>query len=305
MCFFYSNHQLFVGVVKGIKLSHLVNAFYSAKKDLSPQMEKRTTRQFTEILKKKLRNLYNELPGSSAISTIGNVAIENFTYLKYLEMYAPNEVGPGQVYISYDPQSYFNNMLETIMHHFQSDPDIYVCIDEITHRRPCLGDGTGAVFLIDQFESTIKQMGHVVVVMSPWNNLRIFHRTAMLFEIHCAITNYCKLEIALSEHDRNELSRAVVNGVVDEMMEGLEWINFERSISSFHSLNELVKVAVKPFDIANETVANAVRDCLIAQSQVKGNPKLGRLHYSNGHNFCKDAYLNHNSSPVSMQEMLI
>ena len=63
----------------------------------------------------------------------------------------------------------------------------------------------------------------------------------------------------------------MVNGVVDEMMEGLEWINFEKSVSRSHSLNELDKVAVKPFDIANLVVSNAVRDCLIVQSQSKGH----------------------------------
>ena len=276
----------FIGVSKGIKLSHLTKVFHSLSGVIDPNLETRNIGEFTDALKEKLKTVCNEqrivvantstsslLPEQSEPnSKASSSENEAHQYISYLEEHCPSVVGPGQVYVSYDPEGLFYNTLETLKQHFESNPDVFVCLDNITHRRPTMGDGTGAVFLIDQFEATIKQIGHVVLVMSPWNNLRIFRRTAMLFEIHCAVTNDCKFEIALSDYDRKELSKAVVNGVVDEMMEGLEWINFEKSVSRFHSLNELVKVAVKPFDIANLVVSNAVRDCLIAQSQSKGLP---------------------------------
>ena len=193
---------------------------------------------------------------------------KKYLYTDYLKRHLPGVVGPAQVYVSYESSALFYNTLDTLNQHFEKDPDIYVCLDNITHSCPCKGEGNGAVFSIDEFEASIKQIGHVVVVMSPWNNLRIFRYTSMLFEIHCAITNNnCKFEIALHESDRNELHKAVMNGVVDEMMEGLEWIDFERSTSKFPSLNELVKVAVKPFDTANKLLSDAVRNRLMEQSE--------------------------------------
>ena len=268
---------------KGIKLSYLIEVFHSMSSTIDKKLETRTIAQFTVELKRKLKMVCSDNPGGHT-HVMGKMSSsdspempDDFLYLEYLETYFPKVVGSGQVYISYDPKGNFHSTLDTLEQHFESNPHVYVCLDHITHRKPTTGSATGAVFLIDQFEAAIKQIGHVVLVLSPWNNLRIFRRTAMLFEVHCAVTNDCKFEIALSESDRKELSKAVVNGVVDEMMEGLEWINFERSTSRFHSLNELVKVAVKPFDIANLVVSNAVRDCLIAQSQSKGLPFIAML----------------------------
>ena len=234
-------------VTKGIKLSHIIQLFHSLNAMIDERHELRTVGEFIAALNRKLNP--NPSPKTPKI-----------LYVDYLRDHLPSAVGPCEVYISYEGTGLFCNTIDTLRHHFQRNPDIFVCIDNITHRAPSTGDETDSSLLVDRFEDDIKQIGHVVVVMSPWNNLRIFRHTAMLFEIYCAIKYGCKFEIALSETDRKELVTAVANGVFDEMVEGLVQIN---------SLKGIAKEDIS-YDIANSSVSNAVRDCLIAQSTAGG-----------------------------------
>jgi hypothetical protein len=192
-------------------------------------------------------------------------------FSKYLEKHLHNAVGVAQVYIACEAKNKIKDTMIALKDHFRFSPDIYIAMDRVTHRTPYRGKSSDSVFLIDQFEERIKQVGSVLVVMSPWNNIGFFRRSAVLYEIYCAVKkeNNCKFDIALSLHEKKKLVKAVKNGGVGEIHEALEWISFEKSKSSFRSMCALIKEATRPHDIANLTVVNAVRDCLTAKTNFK------------------------------------
>eukprot|EP01035_Chromulina_nebulosa_P023605 gene23605-30607_t len=104
------------GHTKGIKLSHLFKVFHSMSKEMDENANSKTVKDFMKSLKDKL--------GGGTL------------YMNYLENHFPSVTGPGQVYVSYESTALFYNTLETLRQHFEKDPDIYVCLDNITHRAP-------------------------------------------------------------------------------------------------------------------------------------------------------------------------
>jgi hypothetical protein len=51
----------------------------------------------------------------------------------------------------------------------------------------------------------IKEFGYVVVVMSSWNNTGFFRQTAKLFEVFIAIQYGCRVDVALSLKEKENL----------------------------------------------------------------------------------------------------
>ena len=161
---------------------------------------------------------------------------------------------------------YENNFLETmetLKDHFRNNPDIHICMDKVTHRTP----SREGVFLIKKFEEVIRNIGYVVMVVSPWDNLAFYGRTAILFEILCAHRNCCKFEIALSSGEKKKLIDRARAGGAKDIQETLEEIDFNGSSSNFKSLEKLVLEKEVPLDIATSNVANVVRDCLVSISR--------------------------------------
>ena len=189
-------------------------------------------------------------------------------------------VGIAQVYIACEAKNKLYDTMIALKDHFRHSPDIFISMDRVSHLTPSRGNRSRSVFLIDQFEERIKQIGNVVVVMSPWNNIGFFRRSAVLYEIYCAVKKEynCKFDIALSVHEKKKLVKAVKNGGVGEIHEALEWISFEKSKSKFLSLSALIKEATKPHDIANLAVVNAVRDCLTAKTNFKEKGSIHIFH---------------------------
>ena len=96
------------------------------------------------------------------------------------------------------------------------------------------------VFLIDQFEDRIKRIHHVVVVMSPWNNMGFLQRTALLFEIYCAYKNNCSFDIALSWYDKKRLIDFFRKSGRAAIETALEGIDIGKSKCGFQSMRNAI-----------------------------------------------------------------
>lgn len=186
-------------------------------------------------------------------------------YSDYLEMYPPNKekvVDDAEVYITCELTNNFLETMKTLKDHFIDKPHTYICMDRVTHRTPSTGEGKGSKFLIEKFEERIKRIGHVVVVMSPWNNMGFLRRTALLFEIYCACMNDCKFDIALSMDDKKKLIECVKKGGEEAIQEALERIDIHESKSSFDDLESRVKDRVKSDAEVNQKIQKYVSDHL-------------------------------------------
>jgi hypothetical protein len=172
-------------------------------------------------------------------------------------------VDDADVYVSCALTNNFVDSMKALEIHFRNDPDIYICMDKLTHRTPSTGEGAQAVFDIKLFEERIKQTGHVVLVMSHWANSPFFHRTAVLFEVYCAIKNGCQFDIALDTQGNSELKECFKRGNLD-IKNSIEWINkidMANTDSKFKNLEEKVKNLVAVDEAANYLIRSAVRDC--------------------------------------------
>jgi hypothetical protein len=186
-------------------------------------------------------------------------------YSDYLEMYPPNKekvVDDAEVYITCELTNNFLETMKTLKDHFIDKPHTSICMDRVTHRTPSTGEGKGSKFLIEKFEERIKQIGHVVVVMSPWNNMGFLRRTALLFEIYCACMNDCTFDFALSMNDKKKLIECVKKGGEEAIQEALERIDIHASKSSFDDLESRVKDRVKSDAQVNQKIQKYVSDHL-------------------------------------------
>ena len=178
-------------------------------------------------------------------------------YSEYLEKYPPIKdkvVDDAEVYITCELTNNFLETMNTLKDHFSDKPDVFICMDRVTHRTPSSGEGVDSVFDIDKFEERIRQIGHVVVVMSPWNNMGFLRRTALLFEIYCAYKNECKFDIALSMDEKKKLIDCVKKGGEEVIQEALERIDIHTSVSNFKSLEILIKEKVKSDELVDKSI---------------------------------------------------
>jgi hypothetical protein len=190
--------------LKGIKLSHLYDAFITKKKRFQDVEEK----TLDEFVKTDLNDLLKKCKSDKDLS--------KYRYIDYLEE-TSNEsfVGDGEVFIACERDIKFSDMMETLKDHFRTKPDIHVCIDSFTHGMPFENGKLDE----ELYENRIKEIGYVVLVMSPWNNIGFFRRTALLFEVYSAIKHGCRVEVAMNTTEKKDLIR-----FVREHEEGLKGI---------------------------------------------------------------------------------
>jgi hypothetical protein len=111
-------------------------------------------------------------------------------------------VGSGQVYIVCDLESKFQDVLVSIEDYFRATPDIFVCMDGITHR-PSVPGRPGPV----QFEKIIEEIGRLVLVItSTWNVYTrgsVLHQNSALYEVYCAVKekSNSRFDLALTLDD--------------------------------------------------------------------------------------------------------
>ena len=104
------------------------------------------------------------------------------------------------------------------------------------------------IFSIEEFQDRIRRINHVVVVMSPWNNMGFLKRTAVLYEIYLAKKYACNFDIALSWYDKKRLIdffRRGGKGGKREIEKALEGIDIEKGECNLKPMKESILDAVK------------------------------------------------------------
>ena len=189
------SYLLIIGLPRGIKLSYLLKVFLHEDNLQVDGFKEKTVEGFVNDLKQQLPGLYSDylisnpppLQGDSKDSTV---------------------VGAGEVHIICDPQDNFLDIMTALKEYFdkKATPDIYVCMDRLTHPTPFTNRGPATE--VDEFKNNIiSRIPSVVVVISPWDNIRILRRATVLLELYCAIQTdrKRKFDIALSSQEKKRL----------------------------------------------------------------------------------------------------
>ncbi|KAF0719794.1 Aste57867_793 [Aphanomyces stellatus] len=91
-------------------------------------------------------------------------------------------------------------------------------------------------FWVDSFQSALKAIGNVVMVLSPWNNPTTLTRTWCVFEIYVAVSINARFEVAMGKSQKQAfLQDILVNKVNESVSVMLSTINSEQSSTTISS----------------------------------------------------------------------
>ena len=114
-----------------------------------------------------------------------------------------SKIGKATVFISHAWKYKFMDLLSALKHHFrnENDDDVYIWFDLFSVNQH-ISDKVDPDWWNKSFMNAVKEIGHVVLVLSPWQNPIPFTRAWCLWEIYCAIVTGSKLEVAMDSGER-------------------------------------------------------------------------------------------------------
>jgi len=138
-------------------------------------------------------------------------------------------VDRATVFISHAWQYDFLHVLSALEDHFKDEPDIIIWIDLFSNNQH-KASNLPYEWWQTVFKSAIKELGHTVMVMSPWNDPIPYTRAWCIFEAYCTtLKSDSRFEIAMSAKEHENFIKDAINnptGMIDTM---LSVINAEKS----------------------------------------------------------------------------
>lgn len=150
------------------------------------------------------------------------------SYCEFLRAQNHPAVGKAQVFISHAWRYQFLDVMDAVRDHFKNKPEIIIWFDMFSNNQHKAVDLTFD-WWCNTFKSAIKEFGHTVMVIAPWNDPITLTRAWCLFEIYCTVSTNSKFEVALSDEQRRIFIRDMgLHGseAIDKM---LATIDAERS----------------------------------------------------------------------------
>ena len=141
------------------------------------------------------------------------------------------------VFISHAWKYEFLHVLSALKDHFKDEPDTIIWFDLFSNNQHKASD-LPYEWWQTVFKSSIKDFGHTVMAMSPWNNPIPYTRAWCIFKAYCTtLEPKSRFEIAMSAKEREKFIKDVVydpEGIINTM---LSVINAEKS-TAFPPQNE-------------------------------------------------------------------
>ena len=101
------------------------------------------------------------------------------------------------------------DVVDSLFDHFHDKQDIFIWFDLFSNNQHS-GNNIKFDDLCKTFKSAIKQFGHTVMVMSPWDNPVILTRGWCLFELFCTADSKSEFSIAMSKKDHSQFLNEVL-----------------------------------------------------------------------------------------------
>jgi hypothetical protein len=115
----------------------------------------------------------------------------------------PENVGRANVFISHAWKYKFTNLVSALDYHFRDKPNIYIWFDLFSVNQH-ITEKVDPDWWNKSFMNAVREIGYVVVVLSPWKEPIPFTRAWCLWEIYCAIMTGSKLEVAMDNDERED-----------------------------------------------------------------------------------------------------
>lgn len=166
-------------------------------------------------------------------------------------------VGVAEVFISHAWKYYFLEVIDALQHHFHAKPDVIIWFDLFSNNQ----HKTSSMefdWWCNTFKSSIANIGHVVMVLSPWNNPVPLTRAWCLFELYCCITTESKFEIIMPPEQENCFLTDINNNQVTQAVNRmLSLIDCEHSESYYLQDKERI------FEVVTKTVGFSAVNALV------------------------------------------
>ena len=172
-------------------------------------------------------------------------------------------VGYPSVFISHVWQYEFLSVVDALQYHMRDAPDTIVWFDLFSINQHST-ENPDFSWWDTAYITAIKEIGHMVMIVSPWNDRLALSRSWCLFEGYCAKVGKCQFEIALNQKDRSQLLKDMEDNPNIEEMIGA--INIEKSESYRQQDKEMILRVIREsvgYRSANEFVFALVRRWLI------------------------------------------
>ena len=188
----------------------------------------------------------------------------------YIELYKNTKdaesakplVASATVFISHAWKYEFVEVVVNVMkQHAQENPDAYFWFDLFTNDQNANND-KDADWYSTTFRESIKSIGHVLLILSPWNKPKPIKRAWCLFEIaHALRESDVKLEISLPNGEVEDMKvSAGENG--HKIMEALSTIKAKEAKAKFDRDRNMIFASIEAFDGGFQKLDEGIKDRL-------------------------------------------
>ena len=125
-----------------------------------------------------------------------------------------NVVGIATVFVSHAWKSSFLDVVDALIDHFHDNLDVIIWFDLFSKNQ----NDKNRIQSIDwydvDFKELIKEIGNVVMVLTPWMNPFTLKRTWCLYELYCAVElkdHNVKFDIVMCKMEKDQLMEFIIN----------------------------------------------------------------------------------------------
>jgi tetratricopeptide (TPR) repeat protein len=232
----------------GVQLSYIVDEFYEecgGREALKCLTTEQVCEQFIKPKTQELQLSYCEL-----------------LKLQCHKAYEKN----AEVFISHAHECEFLNVVDALQWHLRDQLDTVIWFDVFSINQHQTTDWTFD-WLMNTFKSSIKEFGHTIMVLSPWNDPVPFTRAWCILEVFCTAVAGNKFEIAMGESDRRQFLEDVRNDTDHSINQIFGTIQAEKSQCSVEDDRERIFSVIREtvgFAKINSMVFEQYRDWVIA-----------------------------------------
>ncbi len=155
-------------------------------------------------------------------------ANQQLSFCDMLKQVSHPAVGQATVFISHAWKYQFLDVCDALLEHFRDKLDTIVWFDLFAvnqHRSP----GLPFEWWTTTFQSAIREFGHTVMVLAPWNDPIPLTRAWCLWELYSAVITNCKFEIAFSVEERDTFFEDIGRDPIGNVKKMMATVNVERS----------------------------------------------------------------------------
>ncbi|GFH55967.1 hypothetical protein CTEN210_12443 [Chaetoceros tenuissimus] len=132
------------------------------------------------------------------------------------------------VFVSHAWKYKFLDVLDALKDHFKDEPDKIVWFDLVSNNQHKATD-LPYEWWATTFKDAIKQMGHTIMIMAPWNDPIPYTRAWCIFEAYCTNSTGAKFEVAMSSKEKRSFIDECIDNPERTINQMLSVINAEKS----------------------------------------------------------------------------